>query len=324
MQRDDDVEIPSLTLDQDEVNDRRPSAPAPKGSPVPSSEKPMNVTKPTTKTKSSKNNLLGIYLLLVLILLVSVGLGYWLWQQNMQLRNEIYGAKNEIQNLDHQLIAADASANKQGQTVEEMLKTHDSEIRKLWAIAYDRNRKSIADNESEIEKLQKTLIGLKDTISVQSKRIAIQSSAFNDLEAGYNKLIPTVSNIDEVVKTIATKQEAVLAQQEVAAAQQKVQAKQLQSTESQIALQAGQSQTQALNIRTILQDLTSVQKKVAALDNKSADVSTADLVKIQTTLTNHQDAINSSDAFRTQVNAEILRLRKQINQLVLEQQLSAQ
>jgi len=308
MQRDDDVEIPSLTLDQDEVSDRRPSAAAPKGNSAPSPARPTHAPKPALAQK--KTSLLGVYLLLVFILLVSVGVGYWLWQQNMQLRNEIYGAKSEIQNLDHQLIAADVSANKQGQTLEETLKTHDSEIRKLWAIAYDRNRKSIADNGDEIEKLQKSIASLKDTISTQSKRIAVQSSAFNDLEAGYNKLIPTVSNIDDVVKAVAIKQEA--------------QAKQLQSAENQIALQAGQNQTQDLNVRTLLQDLASAQKKIADLENKSADVSASDLAKIQTTLTNHQDAINSSDAFRTQVNGEIIRLRKQINQLVLEQQLNSQ
>ncbi|ETX09560.1 hypothetical protein MUS1_06920 [Marinomonas ushuaiensis DSM 15871] len=307
MQRDDDVEIPSLTLDQDEVSDRRPNA-APKDNSAPSPARPTHA--PKTMVVQKKTSLVGVYFLLIFILLISAGVGYWLWQQNMQLRNEIYGAKSEIQNLDHQLIAADVSANKQGQTLEETLKTHDSEIRKLWAIAYDRNRKSIADNGDEIAKLQKLIASLKDTLSTQSKRIAIQSSAFNDLEAGYNKLIPAVSGIDEAVKVVAVKQEA--------------QAKQLQSVESQIALQAGQSQTLGLNVRTLLQDLESAQKKISALENKSADVSAADLAKIQTSLTNHQDAINSSDAFRTQVNGEINRLRKQINQLVLEQQLNAE
>lgn len=322
MQRDDDVEIPSLTLDQDEVSDRRPSATVPKRTPSPSPARPTHA--PMSASVQKKNNLIGIYLLMVILLLVSAGGGYWLWQQNAQLRNEIYGARSEIQNLDHQLIAADVSANKQGQTLEETLKTHDSEIRKLWAVAYDRNRKTIADNGVEIEKLQKSLASIKDTLSTQSKRIAIQSAAFNDIEAGYNKLIPTVSNIDEVVKLVATKQETVVAQQEAVILQQEVQAKQLQSAESQIALQAGQSQTQALNARSILKDLASAQKKISALENESGSISTADLANIQVTLTNHQDAINSSDEFRTQVNAEIIRLRKQINQLVLEQQLNSQ
>lgn len=306
MQRDDDVEIPSLTLDQDEVSHRRPSAAVSKGSPSPT--RPTHA--PNSMVVQKKNSLLGVYLMLVFILFTSVGVGYWLWQQNIQLRDEIYGAKNEIQNLDHQLIAADVSANKQGQTVEETLKTHDSEIRKLWGVAYDRNRKSIANNYAEIEKLQKSLTSLKDTLSIESKRIAIQSSAFNDLEADHNKLVPIVSTIDKAVKGIVVKQEA--------------QDKQWQSVESQIVFQADQSQTQSLSIRTILQDLALAQKKISELENKTVDISTTDLSNIQTTLMNHEDAINSSDAFRTQVNGEIIRLRKQINQLVLEQQLSTQ
>ena len=307
MRRDDDVEIPSLTLDQDEVSDRRPhSATAQKGHVNPSPAKPAHA--PTIVHK--KPSLAGVYLLLVLILLASAGAGYWLWQQNMQLRNELYGAKSEIQNLDHQLLAADVSANKQGQTLEETLKTHESEIRKLWGVAYDTNRKSIASNDAAIDELQKKLSNLRDTVSTQSKRIAVQSEAFNEVEAGFNKLVPSVVSIDETVKSLSTKQDDL--------------AKRLQQSEKQIATQAGQNEAQSLSLDQVLQDLTALQNKVSALDKRAADTSSTDMAKIQDTLSKHQDAINSSDAFRTQVNSEIIRLRKQINQLMLEQQLSSQ
>ena len=307
MRRDDDVEIPSLTLDQDEVSDRRPhSATAQKGHVNPSPAKPAHA--PTIVHK--KPSLAGVYLLLVLILMASAGAGYWLWQQNMQLRNELYGAKSEIQNLDHQLLAADVSANKQGQTLEETLKTHESEIRKLWGVAYDTNRKSIASNDAAIDELQKKLSNLRDTVSTQSKRIAVQSEAFNEVEAGFNKLVPSVVSIDETVKSLSTKQDDL--------------AKRLQQSEKQIATQAGQNEAQSLSLDQVLQDLTALQNKVSALDKRAADTSSTDMAKIQDTLSKHQDAINSSDAFRTQVNSEIIRLRKQINQLMLEQQLSSQ
>ncbi|WP_369921614.1 hypothetical protein AB8E32_04885 [Marinomonas polaris] len=307
MRRDDDVEIPSLTLDQDEVSDRRPSgATAQKGHNTPTPAKPAHA--PTIVHK--KPSLAGIYILLILILIASAGAGYWLWQQNMQLRNELYGAKSEIQNLDHQLLAADVSANKQGETLEETLKNHESEIRKLWGVAYDTNRKSIATNDAAIDELQKKLSSLRDTVSTQSKRIAVQAEAFNEVEAGYNKLVPSVASIDETVKAIATKQDD--------------QAKRLQSSEKQVLAQAGQNEAQALSLDQISQDLVTLQKKVAAIEKRTADTSSTDVAKIQDTLAKHQDAINSSDAFRTQVNGEIIRLRKQINQLMLEQQLSSQ
>jgi chromosome segregation ATPase len=299
MRRDDDVEIPSLTLDQDEVSERRPGAGIPRGSSTPTPTRPAHA--PIVVHK--KQSLAGIYFLLILLLLVSGAAGYWLWQQNTQLKNELYGAKSEIQNLDHQLLAADVSANKQGETLEQTLKNHDSEIRKLWGVAYDTNRPAITNNTAAIDDLQKKLSTMRDDMSTQSKLIAVQSNAFNDIEAGYNKLVPSVAAIDETVKALATKQD---------------------NQAKLITAQVGQNQAQSLSLDQILQDLTALQKKVDALDKQTADTSVSDMVSIQQTLTKHQDAINSSDAFRTQVNAEIIRLRKQINQLMLEQQLSSQ
>ena len=314
MNRNDDVEIPSLTLDQDEVSERRPNATEAKKRVAPSPTKPAHAPNLVHK----KTSLFGVYFLLVTILFVSAGAGYWLWQQNMQLREELYGAKGEIQNLDHQLLAADVSANKQGQTLEETLKTHDSEIRKLWAVAYDRNRKAIAANNTAIEALELKNSTMADTISTQSKRVAIQAEAFNDIEAGYNKLIPAVATIDDSVKVISTVQDE--------------QTIQLKSAEAKIAAYEKNNDIQSFGLSQVQQDLTTLeeliqqdlvvlQKKIADVESKPETVGPADIAKIEDKLAIQQDAIDSSDAFRTQVNSEIIRLRKQINQLVLEQQL---
>ena len=303
MRKDDDVEIPSLTLDQDEVSERRPSAAKPKSQTNPTPARPAHAPNIVHK----KQSLVGIYFLLILLLIISAGAGYWLWQQNMQLRNELYGAKSEIQNLDHQLLAADVSANKQGETLEETLSNHASEIRKLWGVSYDTNRKSIASNDAAIEEMQKKLSTMRETISTQSKRIAVQAEAFNEVEAGFNKLVPTVANIDETVKSIAVKQGE--------------HAKQIRSAEELIATQSGQNEAQALSLEQVSQSLAALEKKVAAIETQAVGSNNADMANIEQTLSKHQEAIESSDTFRVQVNTEIIRLRKQINQLMLEQQL---
>ncbi|RCX02505.1 hypothetical protein [Marinomonas foliarum] len=303
MRKDDDVEIPSLTLDQDEVSERRPSAATPKSQTTPTPARPAHAPNVVHK----KQSLVGIYFLLILLLIISAGAGYWLWQQNMQLRNELYGAKSEIQNLDHQLLAADVSANKQGETLEETLNNHASEIRKLWGVAYDTNRKSIASNDAAIEEVQKKLSTMRETMSTQSKRIAVQAEAFNEVEAGFNKLVPSVANIDQAVKSIAVKQAD--------------QAKQLQSTEKLITSQSGQNEAQALSLEQVSQSLAALENKVASIEAQAKGSNNSDMANIEQTLSRHQEAIESSDTFRVQVNAEIIRLRKQINQLMLEQQL---
>ncbi|MCV2402763.1 hypothetical protein OFY17_07685 [Marinomonas sp. C2222] len=317
MRKDDDVEIPSLTLDQDEVSERRPNKAAPQPRATPSPSRPAHAPPVAHK----KTSLAGIYILLLLILGASGGAGYWLWDQNQQLRNELYGAKSEIQNLDHQLLAADVSANKQGQTIEETLKIHDSEIRKLWGVAYDRNRKAIAENNEVLESINKKLATLSDNVSTQGKRIAIQAEAFNEVEANYNKILPTVSAIDQKVQGT----EIVLGEQ----------AKTLASMDEKLTAQTGLVEVQSIDAARLQSALDNIKGELTALESKLASVESnvakeetavlpAEMANIQQTLSNHEDAIQSNDTFRTQVNAEIIRLRKQINQFILEQQLNAE
>ncbi len=313
MQKDDDIEIPSLTLDQDEVSNRRTAVVEPPVKSSPTSKK----TSQSAVDINNKPSLLAVYILIAVIMLISAGSVYWLWQQNQQLRDEIYGARSEIENLDHQLIAADISANEQGQSIEETLKTHNSEIRKLWGVAYDRNRKTIAANQSAIEALEKKLSSAESANSSQTKLINSQASlissqtaAIDKLQAEFNKLVPSVSNLDGVVKSLARVQED--------------NSKQLQTVTSRVTAETKVNSEQTASLKSIEQDLLAMHEQITTLESATADISVADLVSIQSALTSHQDAIDSNDAFRIQVNAEIIRLRKQINQLMLEQQISAE
>ncbi|MDB4837081.1 hypothetical protein OAH87_01250 [Marinomonas sp.] len=307
MRKDDEVEIPSLTLDQDEVSDRRPNKVAtPQTRSNPSPTRPSHAPPVAHK----RTSLVGVYVLLFLILCSSGGAGYWLWEQNKQLRNELYGAKSEIQNLDHQLLAADVSANKQGQTLEETLKTHDSEIRKLWGVAYDRNRKTIANNKTALESINKKLAILTDNISTQSKRIAIQAETFNDVEASYNKIVPNIRVIDQKVESVSLVQEGHV--------------ENLITLDGKVVAQSGLIEAQSIDLDRLQTTLDGLETKLATVINTEVEVTPSDVANIQQTLNGHEDAIKSNDAFRTQVNAEIIRLRKQINQFILEQQLNAQ
>ncbi|RBO82841.1 hypothetical protein DFP76_105314 [Marinomonas aquiplantarum] len=313
MRRDDDVEIPSMTLDQDEVSERRQKSDVPKTRPTPSPAKPAHAPAVVHK----KQSLFGIYLLLFLILVFSAAAGFWLWQQNQQLRNELYGAKSEIENLDHQLLAADVSANEQGQTVEQTLKTHESEIRKLWGVSYDRNRKTIAENSDAVDLLKQQIKTLKSDLSTQAKRIAYQDDAFSDLEAAYNKLLPTVAEMDGLTKELST---------QVKSQSDKIQQQSVQLTrvDENLNEQKGATQALALSIESVSQELSRLQNQLNTVEEKASTSNASDLTQVQQTLKQQQEAIQSSDAFRSQVNAEIIRLRKQINQLMLEQQLNAQ
>ncbi|MGB7391799.1 hypothetical protein [Marinomonas sp.] len=308
MPRDENVDIPSLKLDQDEVSDRRATSSTPKRRLNPPPARAVSASAGATSYK--KPSLVGVYILLILILAAAAGAGYWLWQQNMQLRNELSNAKGQIENLDHQFLAADVSANKQGETVEQTLKNHDSEIRKLWAVAYDTNRKTLSAHTDAIEAMQKKLSIMNDAVSTQTQRVAIQSDAFNELEANYNKLIRSVADLDKAVKPITKDWPSVSTK--------------LTGLEKEVASQKGKDEAQALSLDQASQDIDSLEKKLAALANKPNGASNEELADMKRTLSNQQDAINAIDAFRSQMNTQVLRLNKQINQLLLQQQLSSE
>lgn len=307
MPRDENVDIPSLKLDQDEVSERRATTSTPKRRLNPP---PARAAATTGATSYKKTSLVGVYILLILILAAAAGAGYWLWQQNMQLRNELSNAKGQIENLDHQFLAADVSANKQGETVEQTLKNHDSEIRKLWGVAYDTNRKTLAAHTDAIEAMQKKLSIMNDAVSTQTQRVAIQSDAFNELEANYNKLIGSVAALDKALKPVTNEWPSVSTK--------------LTALEKETASQKGKDEAQALSLDQALQDIDALQKKLAALADKPNGASSEELAEMKRTLATQQDAINAIDAFRSQMNGQVLRLNKQINQLLLQQQLSSE
>ena len=237
------------------------------------------------------------------------GLGYWVWQQNQQLRYELSGAKSQIANLEHQLLAANVSANKQGEIVEQTLQDDDSEIHKLWGVSYDNNRKTIADNSDDLDELKEKLSVIYDDIANYSKIIKLQNDTFSDLDANYNQLITTIADLDQAAQPIVV---------DWASYQEKIndQADKIASLEKEVTSQTGNDEAQSL-------DIDALQEQVTQLANKPGGLNAAELSDLTHTVNKHQEALNSNDTFRSQLNRQILRLSKQINKLILQQQMSA-
>ncbi len=313
MRKDDDVEIPSLTLDQDEISDRpssvNPAAQAKKRRLNPPPAKPTPGTQ-ATSVRAKKQSLFGVYFLLLLILAAAGAGGYWLWLDNQKLRNELTGAKSQIQDLDHQLLAADVSSDKLGATVEEVLKNHDSEIRKLWGVAYDRNRGNISANTEALEKLDGRLGDLRETVSTQSKRVAVQADAFNEVENGYNRLIDSVAAV-EVKQTAQDESVSEL----VAKGEQNA---------SALSAQQGSIEAMRLQLDEISSRLDSLansleeQRRLVASASDSPSVTP----EMEAQLNSYDEAIKSIDEFRPQVLREINSLKAQVRQISLQQTLS--
>ncbi|MBJ7549470.1 hypothetical protein [Marinomonas ostreistagni] len=316
MRKDDDVEIPSLTLDQDELSARSGAASTQKAgrqrlNPPPARPASANAT--ISQAPVKKTSLAFVYFLMLLIVSAIAGGGYWLWLENQKLRSELLGARSQIQDLDSQLVAADVSNSKQGETVEERLANHESEIRKLWGISYDRNRKAISVNDQEIEQLENKLAELRDVVSTQGKRVAIQADTFNDVENGYNRMLKTLA---EMEKGIADQAQSVQQTRGEVVAQINEQKSATQSVTSQVSGLESQLAILKRSLTALEKSINSQSKTIATLSE--APATPAIPSDLTSRLSNAEEAIRSIDEFRPQVLREINSLKAQVRQMSLE------
>ncbi|MBM6549959.1 hypothetical protein [Marinomonas ostreistagni] len=298
MRKEDEVEIPSLTLDDDELNQH---ASGTTEAPVKAKRRlnPPPATRPQATAKAKRPSLFGVYFILLIVLALMGAGGYWLWMQNQQLKAQLLGAQGQIEQLDSQLVETGESADALGSSVEETLANHDSEIRKLWAVAYDRNRTAIAEQSESVKALEERVAQLRESLSTQSKLVAVQGDAFNEIEDGYNRLVDTVAQVEEQ----QSGQSETLSSLTEAKTEQQQQVSRINSRLDQMA-----ERLAGLDGR--VRALGSEVQALGATPNLPDDLTRR--------LEASEEAIDSIDQFRPQVLREINSLKSQVRQLSLE------
>ncbi|MFT7267487.1 MAG: hypothetical protein ACI9LL_000856 [Porticoccus sp.] len=125
-----------------------------------------------------------------LLVFIAVIAGYLLISQALQLTR----LQDRFNELEAKIISTDESLDQSGElivtrlgTQESTLVKHWSEIRKLWAIAYDRNRKNISQQQEKI-KLQGIALEKLRTLTANQKK----------------ELASMTGKVDKSVKTVNT------------------------------------------------------------------------------------------------------------------------
>lgn len=96
----------------------------------------------------------GWKVLVMLLLLGLAALAYYSWRQSLVLAdlNERFSLLAErIESTDESLSESGAALSVKIRDHDEALEKHWAEIKKLWGVSYDTNRKAIAANEKAIE-----------------------------------------------------------------------------------------------------------------------------------------------------------------------------
>ncbi|KZZ59394.1 hypothetical protein, partial [Oleiphilus sp. HI0123] len=123
------------------------------------------VRAPVAASQSSASPL--VVSLLLLMLLALGGLSYLYWQQSQTVvgleerlssADEFIGqSKLLLARLEGEVSETGAELMQTGTSAEKKMAFLESEVRKLWGVSYDRNRKTIQGHEKKIEALTKKL-----------------------------------------------------------------------------------------------------------------------------------------------------------------------
>lgn len=118
----------------------------------------------------------GIWKFLVLVLLLGLaGMGYLLVQEKARLAQ----LQTRFDELEAKIVSTDESLNQSGATLgmkirehSETLDKHWSEIRKLWGVSFDTNRKNIESHGETLAAQDKTIKGLQASAAARKQEIA--------------------------------------------------------------------------------------------------------------------------------------------------------
>ena len=182
-----------------------------------------------------KNRFTPVLWLFVIVTAGFAGFSYYQLYEAQALLNQ---AESRISDLEGRLELTGDESEASMAAVQAKLKWADSEIRKLWGVSYDRNRKSIADNGEKLTSLIGQINRLKKDLP-------------NAVE----------QQMGDVTGELALLNELVTANQAVASsADQKAreQVSQLQKLNDQLGQLRSTSNTLERNVKTNTQDIEAI------------------------------------------------------------------
>ncbi|MGI0117456.1 hypothetical protein [Zooshikella sp. RANM57] len=282
-----DDDLPSMAIARDDIADRAIHR-----------RSPGKVNQPEVKTRT---NPFWVLLLLVLVVVVSGG-GFLGYQQLTVLRAELNTTKQaydqalqQLQDVTGKVSETDASITESGSKIQQAidqiqidLKLAHSEIRKLWDLSNKRNKPAIAKVTEQLAQQEKSLAELKPV----SNQLKQTNQSLQALEKSYKQISADAQQAKKSVQQVQALQKALSSLES-----------KLQSLSSQVSV----ASTEQLATQAALQEqLAQLDKQVSGKQLQS---------DVAAKLKNVDESIRSIDAFRRQVNSQLLALKNEVRQL---------
>ncbi len=149
--------------------------------------------RPVQPTSSSP--LAGIAI--VIAVLAAGATGFLAWQ-NVQLVSQLAESDVRLKALEEQLTLTGDEASTSMEAMRAKLKWADSEIRKLWGVSYDTNRKKISTNEKKVKQLSSAVSSQKKNLAKAQKQLAEQKKVLDSAAGSLAALKKTMADLASV------------------------------------------------------------------------------------------------------------------------------
>lgn len=249
---------------------------------------------------------------LLIVLAVAAGAGWYSQEQRVQalegqLEEADYWARQSklaLARFEGELSETGENLQERGATLEEQLAaqkkrldTADSEIRKLWAIANERNKKRLDEQQERIAALESGLAEGKQAITALEASVEkVRSSLSADIAALKQQTETSISSLQDANRQ-ATDQLTKLSQQ-LADVDQVIESRIRRfEQEQKLGINGMEGRISALERET---DELAGDGRVQALRNELASL---------------KRTVESIDASRSQLTSRLVRLSEEVNQL---------
>lgn len=254
----------------------------------------------------------GMWALALLIVAGAAGAGWYQQEQRLQmlegqLEEADYWARQSklaLARFEGDLTETGENLQEKGQSIEERLATQgerldtaDSEIRKLWGVANDRNRKRLDDHESRLESLRSGVDegkSARETLTASVEKLETDiASRLDEVESDLERQITAVRETGQENASRLTRLDESLAGVDQLVERQLVRFEREQKL-----------------------TIDGLESRIAALEETTGNLSSSgQLNAVRNDLADLKRTVASIDSSRAQLTSRLVRLSEEVNDL---------
>jgi len=226
------------------------------------------------------------------LLLAAAGLAFggWQYQRAENQQNTLESLGGRIQELEIRLSETGQDLSEAGSTFSEKLEWADSEIRKLWVVAHQRNRPAIAELEEKMTGLESQLAGVQRTADQATQKT---DQVSEQLKQQASKLDQQLSQLSSEVQSYSSRLAEV-------------------SLTTSTLSQQVRDQDRRQQVTRLDDDLQNLTRQVGRLSEEQASQLPDDLAE---RLSEYEEILASLEASRSQLTSRVTRLMDEVREL---------